>query len=74
MRIFKTYSLGNFQGCNIVLLTTVTMLYFISSWHVYFITGSWYILTFSTHFSHPLPHHLWQAYIQVFIYIWNYIL
>ena len=55
MRIFKIYSLSNFQICNTVLLTIVTMLYIIFPWFIYFITGNLYLLTTSIHFAHPLP-------------------
>ena len=37
-------SFSNFQICNTVLLTTVTMLYVTSPWLPYFITGSLYFL------------------------------
>ena len=34
-RTFKIYSLSNFQICNEVLLTIVTMLYITSPWHLF---------------------------------------
>ena len=40
MRIFKLYSLGNFQICTTILSTIVIMLYITSQWLTYFITGS----------------------------------
>ena len=56
MRNFKIYSPNDFQICNIVLLTLVTMLYITSPWLIYFITGSLYLLTPFTHFiHHPCP-------------------
>ena len=53
MRKFKIYSLSDFQICNTILLTMVAMLYITSPWLTYFITGSLYLLTPFTHFSHP---------------------
>ena len=62
MRAFKTYSVNNFQIYNTVLLAIVTMLYITSPGLIYLITGSLYILTTLTHFSHfhcpPLS--IWQ--------------
>ena len=55
MTAFKIYSLSNFQIYNTVLLTIVTMLYITSSECIYLITGSLYLLTIFTHFSHHLP-------------------
>ena len=56
MRIFKIYSLGTFQICNIaLLLTIVTMLYIPSPGLTHFIMGSLYLLIPFTHSSHPLP-------------------
>ena len=44
VRTFKIYSLSNFQTCNVVLLTTVTVLYISSPEFIYLITGSFYLL------------------------------
>ena len=45
MRTFQIYSLSNFQACNTLSLTMVTMLYMTSP--------ELYFLTPSTHFTHP---------------------
>ena len=50
--------LSNFQICNTLLLTIVTMLYITS--HDLFITGSCYLSTPFTHFNHSYPL-LWQS-------------
>ena len=55
MRTFKIYYFSNLQICNTVLLTTVNMLYITSPWLLYFITRNLYLLTPSTHFTHPPP-------------------
>ena len=55
METFKIYSLSNFQICNTVLLTLVTMLYVTSPGLIYLITGSLYLLTPFTQFTRPLP-------------------
>ena len=49
MITFKTYSVNNFQICNTVLSTLIAMLYIISPWLIYCITGS------LNHLSIPLP-------------------
>ena len=51
MRTLKIYFLSNFQIYNIVLLTTVTMLYITSPVLIYVITGSLYHLVTFTQFS-----------------------
>ena len=48
---------------NTVLLTTFPMLHIISSWCIYFITGSLYFF----HLLHPFP--LWQP-PDYFLYLW----
>ena len=53
MRTFKISSFSNFQICNTVLLTIVTMLYVISLRPE--VTRSLYILITFTHFAHTLP-------------------
>ena len=40
LRVLKIYSLSNFQRCNTVLLTIVTMLYITSLWLTYFVSGN----------------------------------
>ena len=45
MRTFKIYSLSNFQLCNTISLTVVTMLYLTSPGLISFITRSLYFLT-----------------------------
>ena len=55
MRTFKTYSLGNFQIYNTVVLTIVAMLYTSSPGLLYFTIGSSYLLTSFTYFIHPTP-------------------
>ena len=52
---FLIFTLGNFQTCNKVSLTTAAMLYIISPLLTYFITGSLYLLSPFTHFAHPSP-------------------
>lgn len=52
MRTLKIYFLSNFHIYNRVVLTTVTMLYITSPRLIYFITGSLYLWTPSTHFTH----------------------
>ena len=52
----RIYSL-NFQVCNIVLLTLVTMLYIRSSGIIHFIAGSLCSLTNISPFPHPGSHH-----------------
>ena len=52
---FKICSLSNFQIYNTVLLTTVTKLYIVSLSLIYFITGSFYLLTPLVLFPHPSP-------------------
>ena len=49
---------SNFQICNTLLLTIVTMLYITS--HDLFITGSCYLSTPFTHFNHSYPL-LWRS-------------
>ena len=56
MRTFKIYFLRNFQIYNTILLTVVTMPYITSPRLICLITGSLYLLTTFTHFSHsPTP-------------------
>ena len=50
MRTFKIYTLSNFQKCNTILLTVVTMLYITYPW---LITGNLYVLIAFIHFSYP---------------------
>ena len=69
IRIFRTYSLSNFQICSTVLLTIVTTLYTISPWFIYFITGSLYLLTTFICFSHPTTTLLPLATSNLF-YLW----
>ena len=52
---FLIFTLGNFQTCNKISLTTAAMLYIISPLLTYFITGSLYLLSLFTHFAHPPP-------------------
>ena len=52
---FKIYSLSNFQICNTVFLTIVTMLSITYLWLIYFINGILCLLTLFSHLSHPLP-------------------
>ena len=54
MRTFRIYSLSNFQVCNTVLLTMVTMLYIYitCAWLTDFVTGNLYLFTTFIHFSH----------------------
>lgn len=65
VRTFKIYFLSNFQIYNTVLLPMVTMLNITSLELIYLITGSVYLWTTFTHFSHP-PHkpHFWQPPIR----------
>ena len=67
MRTFKTYPLNNFQTCNTALLTIVTILYITYPW-LYFIAGSWYLLTTSP--ISPTPHTPPLANINLSIYLW----
>ena len=50
---FLRFILNNFQICNTILLTIVTMLYITSPQLIYLITGSLYLLTPFTHFTYP---------------------
>ena len=52
---FKICSLSNFQIYNTVLLTTVTKLYIVYLSLIYFITGSFYLLTPLALSPHPSP-------------------
>ena len=54
MRTFKIYSLNNFHIHDTAMLTTVTMLNISFPGHVYFITGSLYLSTPFTRFTHSL--------------------
>ena len=64
MRTFNIYSLSNFQVCNTVWLTAVTMPYIKSPELVYLRTSSWYLRT-----SIPFPpsSSLWQPSIYSLI-------
>ena len=55
MRTLKIYFLSNFQIYNIVLLTLVTMLCITPPGLICLITGSLYLLTTFTNFSHSPP-------------------
>ena len=59
VKIFKMYSLSNFQKYNTILLTILTMLYIISLLLIYLITRSLHLFTTFTHFAH-LPTHRFQ--------------
>ena len=67
--ILRFTLLSNFKICNII-LTIVTKLYIISPWSTYSITGSLYLFTFFTHFTHPITLPLWQPPIS-FLYLWT---
>ena len=72
VRTFKIYFLSNFQIYNTVLLPMVTMLNITYLELIYLITGSVYLWTTFTHFSHP-PHkpHFWQPPIHsLFLGVW----
>ena len=56
MRAFKIYSLSNFQICNTVLLTRVTMLYITHPGLMYCLIGSLCLWTLFTHLPIP-PNH-----------------
>ena len=50
---FQDLSLSNFQICNTVLLTTVTVLYITSLWHLFY---NWKFVPFDLlHLFHPPP-------------------
>ena len=66
-RIFKVYSLSNFQIYNIVWLTIVTMLYVTSPRFVYLITESLYLLSTLTQFPSHNPH-LWRI---AWLHLWH---
>ena len=46
------FTLSNFQIYNTVLLTIATILYIISPWLIYFVSGYLYLLTPFTHLAH----------------------
>ena len=73
MRTLKIYSLSNFQICNTVLLTIVTMLYIRSPWLIYFINGSLYLLTTPPSpisLTAPSPPCPWQPPVYS-LYLWT---
>lgn len=55
IRTFKVYCFSNFQICNTVFLTPVTMLYIISPLLIYFMTGMLCLWTPFSHFTHFQP-------------------
>ena len=57
MRIFKSYSLNNFQIYHTVLLNIVTLLYITVTGIFYLVTGNFYLLTTFT-ISQTFPTHI----------------
>ena len=71
-RTFKIYFLSHFQTCNTE-LTILIMLYIEFPWLIYFITGSFYLLTPFIHFTHclwQLP--IYQSIPIYSLYLWTF--